>query len=475
MSTAELGLYNITFSIFLVMITLVGSSIPLTISKITSVNDSSNRKDFTNYSVTSGMILSTLTSVFICLAIVVCKPVFVLILGSTLPFEILLMLIPAIVSTAIYSSVRGFLWGRENYFAVSMVEFIEQILRIVFCLLFVFSGIISSPVLAVSIAYSIACLLTTGLGIGFYFRNGGHFQFKKGYYKEIIRSSTPLTAVRFLSSVLSPIIAIILPLRLQALGLSKTMALSELGVVTGMTLPILSIPSTIIGALCMILIPRVTTASKSSNQTHLNVQIKYYLKFTISCVFLFIPVFIALGQPIAMFFFDNQSAGVYLTNASWIIVPMCISQITTSILNALNQETKTFYYFIISNLALLICVTLLPKYVGIQAMLYGSGIGSIILSILNIYKIKKLTHFRSQVLLICLYHTLIVIPITMLVKYVYNIMILIANNFVSICISGLVACVCYLSLLFVFNILDVYLIKDTAVKITTKSIKIKCI
>ena len=47
MSTTDLGIYNLTLSVYMVLITLVSASIPLTISKITSNNNSKTENVFT--------------------------------------------------------------------------------------------------------------------------------------------------------------------------------------------------------------------------------------------------------------------------------------------------------------------------------------------------------------------------------------------------------------------------------------------
>lgn len=453
MSTMELGVYNVTLSIYMVLITLVGSSIPLTISKITSTNKSNNQEYNTKYSVTSSLIYSSILAIVTSIIILIFKPLFVNILGSSLGFDILITLVPSILFTALYSQIRGYLWGLENYFAVSMVEFVEQILRILFCVLFVALGVFSSPVIAVGVALSIACGLSTLYGFVLYFKNNGKFGYKKGYFKEIIVSSAPLTGLRLFSSLLQPIVAVILPLILVNFGISKSSALSELGIIMGMSMPLLSIPSTIIGALCMVLVPRISSC-RNNNQKLLSIQIDNYIDFSIICLFLFLPIFISIGLPICSFVFDNISAGIYLAHSAWIIIPMGLSQITSSILNALNQEQKSFIYYIISSIFMLIAVIILPKFIGIKAMTFSIGISTIILSILNFLKIKKLTNYSPKITIKLIPHLLLNLPVVLVTKLSYNWIRLVVPDFFAIAVCCFVSIICYIGLLFVFNILN---------------------
>lgn len=465
MTTTDLGIYNQTLSIYMVLITIVSSSIPLTISKITSLNKSNNRNFQTHYSITSSLILSTFLSIILCLLCLILKPLFLVILGNNLGYTIILWLLPSIIFTAIYSQIKGYLWGIENYFAVSMVEFFEQILRILFCMIFVVLGIFDSPIIAVCTALSIACGISTIYGFYLYFKNGGKLKYRNGYYKDIIKSSAPLTGVRIISSLLQPIVAIILPLQLTKLGMSQEYALSELGIIMGMSMPLLSIPSTIIGALCMILIPRVSSNNKKEDMC---IQFNNYLKFSIICLFMFIPIFITLGMPICTFVFNNSIAGLYLSHATWIIIPMGISQITTSILNALNQEKQTFLYFLISSIFMIVIVIFLPKFIGIKAMILGMGIGNTILAIINLWRIKKLTNYNSNIISKLTYQLLLNLPILTITKLSYNILCNYFNTFFTIIICCIISIISYIGILFVFNVLDFKSIKTFLSKLLKK-------
>lgn len=466
MTTTELGIYNLTLSVYMVLITIVGASIPLTISKITANNNSLNKSNETRYSVTSSLVLTTTISIILSTLLLISKPLLTLIIGDPMGYEMIVYLIPSIIFTAIYSQIRGYLWGIENYFAVSIVELLEQILRILFCILFILSGIIANPVIAVCVALSIACGLSTLFGIFLYFRNNGRFKYKSGYYKEIIRSSLPLTCVRFFGSLLQPLIAIIIPIRLCALGMSKSMALSDLGIVMGMTMPLLSIPSTIIAALCMILIPRI---NNSSDKEDINKQLKNYLTFTISCIFLFIPAFIALGSEVCNFVYGNIDAGICLSSTAWTMIPMGIAQITTSILNALNQENKTFLYYIISSIILIVLCVFLPNIFGVQSMLIANGISSCILSMLNINKIKKLTNLKSNLNKSIIIHALLSLPVLLLTQYSYNILIHYMNSFFSIMLTCIISVISYLILLVIFGAFELSIIKDYILKLSKRN------
>ncbi len=450
MTTTDLGIYNITLSIFMVLLTIVGSSIPLTISKITAKNNSLGKNSRSSHSVTSATILNLIIALIICGITLCCKPLINTLIGDENGYIIIISLLPSIIFTAIYSGLKGYMWGLENYFSVSIVEFVEQILKIALCFVFILSNLFLNPVLAVAQAMNISCGLSTLLGVYLYLKNSGRFSYKKGYFKEIIISSTPLTFVRLLSSLIMPLITIIIPLRLVSPVLTRSEILSDLGVLMGMTMPLLSIPSTIIGALCMILIPKIS----GENKEQINNGINYYILFTISCIFLFIPAYMVLGKPICEYIFSNTQAGIYLSQQAWIMLPIGLSQISTSVLNALSLENRTFLYFIISNSALIIFTLIFTPLLGSGILVVGMGLSASITALLNFIQIKKKLGTKTRIMSLTISHILLSIPVILITTYTYNILSKYLSQLSTIALSGTISVVSFISLLFVFDIIN---------------------
>lgn len=68
----------------------------------------------------------------------------------------------------------------------------------------------------------------------------------------------PITAVRAGGSLVGSAVAVLLPAMLIRAGATQTEALQMFGVVSGMAIPILSIPSTVIGSISLVLVPELS-------------------------------------------------------------------------------------------------------------------------------------------------------------------------------------------------------------------------
>ena len=451
---------------------MLASGTPLTISKLVSINNKNQKKN--HGIVTAGFIINLIIAIILSIFVLSFQNFFNLFFTDNLSYIILLTMIPAILSTGVYTALRGYLYGKEKYLHIGTVELIEQIFRIVFCfILIIFLFPANSPIPA-GISFGIAGVLSTVIGVFVYIKCGGKFGNPKGNFKTIIKTSTPITLVRLGGSLIVPLISIILPLRFVSAGFTNEFALAQIGIILGMTLPLLSIPSTIVGAFSTALIPRVALAYKEKNFKELNYEVNSSLNFSLILTYIVIPAFIALGEPICKFIFNSVEAGTYLSLGSFIMVPMTITQISTSVLNSIGKESKSFWIYLFSSVFLLASVYILPKYIGTNSIVVGMGLSSIISAIFNMIIIQKSSGLNNSYLKTIIYLTLLSIPIIFLTKFIFNIFITFIPLFFSLAISGIVSVGSYLILLSVFNILDIKIFyQGIKNKLSVKTLKIK--
>ena len=442
----------------MVFVTILSAGLPLTISKYTASDKVSNNKSHTYSIVSSGLKIEILISIILVLLIFIFKPLFITLLGYKESYYLLLSMIPAILATAIYSPFKGYLWGEEKYFRVSIVEFIEQIIKILLLIIFTTLNMNISSLLPIGITISISCVLSTIIGITFYFAMGGRLNIKSKQYKEILSSSIPLTTTRFFGSLIHPTISIILPFMLISIGYTKSQALSMLGIAMGMTFPLLTIPSTLIGSLSMVLIPEIASMLESGNTRSMTRQINSSVLFTICCSFICIPILMGLSEPICMLLFNNIEAGIYLKYSAWTILPTGLSSISTSILNSLGKEKYTFKYFIISTIITIIIIFTAPLFAGIHSLFIALGVGMTITFILNNRMINKTLNIKHTYIKQILILLLITIPTTLLSMWLYNIFLIMYGNLFALIISATITLMCFVLLLISFNIIDIRII-----------------
>ncbi len=468
-----LGVYQVAFSIFGVLLMLVSSGIPLVVSKLTAKYSTKKDMDSERRMMSGALIVSLIFSVTICLITLAISPLLNKILTDSRSVNILLVLLPAVVFSAVYSVFRGNLWGHDKYFGVCLTELIEQVLRIVICVLFfILLKDTIQGVTSASLSLTIACFFSAVVVVAMYFCQKGKLKKPDKSYKEIIKSSAPITAVRFATSMLQPLVAILIPLMLEKAGYTSSQALGLYGIAAGMTFPLLFVPTTLVGSLSMALIPDLSTAQTNCDLNHVKNRTSSSIAFALFISTFLVPFYIAVGEQVGLFFYDNAVSGQLLAKFAWVMIPMGLCNISTAILNGLGLETKSFINNIIGSVAMILGAVILPKFVGIDALGYSLGLCMTFTALLNVRKIKKSTQVRLNIFKPLLKMCLISIPVAALTSFLAGILEHFFTPFFVLFASCLIGGVVMLWLCFSFKVLDVESFKVKVKKFKIKKMKI---
>lgn len=446
-----LGIYQVALSVFMVLVVLVSSGLPLAVSKMTARFKVSGDARAANAVATGALLIGLILSVVLCLLIFLLRGAIGHIFTDYRCMEILLTLLPAVIASAVYSAFRGSLWGQRDYFSVGWTELAEQILRIVFFVIMLNFFFVSTDGATIAgWSMSLACVCSAILATWVYWKKGGRLASPRGYFKPVLKSSVPVTGVRTVSSLIQPVIAVLFPLMLVASGATSETALSLFGVAMGMTFPLLFLPSTVVGALSFTLIPELSTALVQKQHQLVQERVKTSLIFSVVISAMVIPFYMGLGSQITEFLFANQLSGEFLARAAWIMVPLGLSNITSSILNSFNLEVRSFINNLLGGIVLLLFVVALTGLMEVYALIWGFGACMTITTVLNITMIKKHIGLKLGLLKPMLLMAAFAVVCALLAKWVYGLCALVFPMFLSLSIGAVVAvggfvllCICF--------------------------------
>ena len=452
-----LGLYQVAFSVFMVLLTIIASGIPLIISRINAKYIAKKEYKKSKSFISVSLVYTLLLSLILCAIVLICKNLFAKMFPVERCIEILIVLLPGLVFSSVYSVLRGAMWSENNYFALCITELYEQVVHIVVGVLlidFTFSAIDNAVNLAWSM--SIACFFSMLLVVLLYFYYGGKLgKYKKGYLRPLIKQSSSITFMRVSGSFIQPLIAFIIPLRLIAIGYTKSQALSMFGVAVGMTIPLLFIPTTIIGSLSTALIPNISTALTENKSDYIKSKVKESVLFAMIISSLFIPVFLGMGENIGVFLFDNVLSGTLLVASAWVLIPLGLTNITSGILNSLGLEGKSFINFAIGAVVMFIALWILPPYFGINSIIWSMGINYIIIALLNILLIKRKLKIKLNILPCLTKLLLVILPTSALTAFVSNLGNYVFPMIINLLFSGSVCVGVFILMLGVLNIVNI--------------------
>ena len=136
-----LGIYQVAFSIFMVLMTIIASGLPLIISRMTSSFSVSKERKKEGSLVSTALIFAISLSILLCLVVLAFKNLFSSMFTDERCLQILIIMLPSLIFSAVYSVFRGAMWGKDNYFALCASELYEQIVRILICVILIGSSI----------------------------------------------------------------------------------------------------------------------------------------------------------------------------------------------------------------------------------------------------------------------------------------------------------------------------------------------
>ena len=457
-----LGMFQMASSILGLFLTLVSSGLPLSTAKMVSKYQTENNLAKKYKVVSSALVIAILVAILSSILIYVLKAFWGVILTDNRAVEILIILIPSILFSAIYAIFRGALWGDGDYFNCGLTELIEQIVR--FGLTFIFLLNITDTFIATknsAIAFNLTCLISAIITIIIYFKKCGKLHFKTGEYKHIIKSALPITGIRVANSFVQPLTSLIIPNMLILSGFSSTEAIGSFGVIMGMTFPMLFVPMSVVGSLSMVLIPSISSLMSKNNYAEIEKNISQSLQVSIFISIIFVVLYSSVGNLIGNVLYDNNLAGVLLQLAGVCVLPITLCNLTGSLLDALNLEVKSFINYIIGSVVLFVCLIGLTPFIGINSVIVSFFMSMTTISLLNLRKIKTaVPNFNFKFFQCIFKYVLIAIPSTMLGSFVSNICLNFFTQFFAGLIGGLIAIGSSLILISVFNLYNLNQLKN---------------
>ena len=450
------GVYQISLSVIGLLMTITASGIPITVSRLMIKHESEKRGDLIYKTVSAGILLCIITSISLSLIFWIFPNKLSFIFTDKRCLTVLKIILPGVIITSVYAVIRGFFWGKKKFLTYSIIEFLEELVMLIAGIILVNTMVdVEDGVNKAGYAVLISYVFSFVTAIIFFFMNKGVLSSPFSEIKPLIISSTPITLMRTATSLINTLIAIILPARLILYGSTPSLAMANYGELSGMSLPLLYIPSTLIGSIALVLVPELSNNYYGNNSVTLRRNIEEAVKCSLFISCMIIPVFLAMGKEIGIMVYKNENAGIYARNSCIMMFPMSISMITTSMLNSLNLERKTLLYYSIGAIFLIVSIYVLPKYVGIYSLIIGLLISYIITATCNLKLLKKTCKTPPRYKIFILTSVLFLIPSSLFGYLLKNLLLRFISLPLTVIISAISVVAFNYAFYKVFNLFDI--------------------
>ena len=165
-----------------------------------------------------------------------------------------------------------------------------------------------------------------------------------GMLRGILRISLPVAFGAYLRSALVTAENLLIPRGLELFGFSSADALTQYGLIKGMTLPVLTFPSAIISAFAMLLVPEVAETNIKGNSERISAMTHKALKATFLYSILAMSVFLFYGKAIGDLIYPQTDAGKYIFILAPIIPLIYVDFVVDSLLKALDKQVTSLKF-----------------------------------------------------------------------------------------------------------------------------------
>ena len=384
-----LGLYQMIFPVYGLGYSFAVSGIQMSISRFTAVkvskNDNVGMHNVLRLGTVFSLSLSLLAAFFLYFF---SHPIAAYILKNA-RLELLLKYISlALPFSSIHSCISSYYIGQKKVSVSAISQITEQIMRIfsvyIISTIAIIKGYAPSPVIAVA-----------GIIIGEFFADLvcfcfvfsdkiftikkliNKFQDKSPVkkittdFKEMISMAYPITLDRIIGSLLSSTEAMLIPFSLIKYGMTSDEAISTYGIFSGMALPLILFPSTIIGSLSQMILPDVAASYASGNLSRVE---RISKKLTSICVAVGIccsVFFYFSGEIIGKYIFSNSDAGLFISILAWLCPFLYIASTSAGILNGMGHTKTTFLINTFSSSLRIVFIYLIIPTYGMKGFLTG--------------------------------------------------------------------------------------------------------
>lgn len=467
MGATDLGIYQVALSFFFVLMTLTTSGLPLVSGKMTAAYDAKGEVKKSHALISAGLLVNILISALL-IGLVFAFQAPLTRVTSAESMTVLFILLPGLLFCAVAAAVRGHFWGKEKYTALSVIELLEQIVRISMCVVLFLCGM--GKTFAAALSLTVAVTFSGVLTVIYYKIKGGKFPSPKGQLRPLIETSAPISALRASSSLVNSLLAIAVPFLFAASGMSGDDALGMFGATIGMAMPLLYLPITVIGSLSYALIPTLSKADAEGNAREVRRQVETATKFSVVISALFIPLFFGVGKAAGVLLFDNEVAGDFLQMGGVLLIPIALESITSSMMNSLGMEKQGFVNYLIGTAAMFGVAFAFYGHFSPAVLCLSWGVSLTLSTVLDIICIRKKTGMSLGFIKTILQCVALALPCAFLAKWSFSILAFMPQILAAI-VAAALGCGFLFLLYGAFDLLGFHIAKGRRKKTKDKTLK----
>ena len=394
-----MGLYQLVMPVYSVLLSVTAVGLTAAVSSLTS-----EYQALGNLRAAGQVLRRCLAALFLllvlpCLAVVLFSDaISVYLLGDARTRLGLVLLLPCLLLTGVENLHKHAFYGAGLIRPPACTEMLEQLVRTVAVLGLLVLFLPQSPERTVGliVAGMVICEVFSSCTLTLLHRrytrrlppDRGRGESGRVLDRRILHIAVPSGLTALLGNLMGSVCAILIPQRLVAGGMEVSAAISAFGVMFGMSLPLLNLPTAFIAALGLVLVPKLAESAALGRRSEVHRRVSKAM----------------LGTSVLMLravLFRESSVGNYLAPLSVGVVLSCYQSVLSCSLNGVGRQPAAARNALISGAVELVIVFLtvgIPG-VGLRGYVWAFLISALVGVVLGAVSLRRATGLRLQIFL----------------------------------------------------------------------------
>jgi stage V sporulation protein B len=421
------GLYQLAYPFFIVLVTVITGGIPLAIAKMVAEAEGENRPEKSRQILRTGLALSIGLGIFFTIvALVSASWVSNVLLTDHRVYYTFIAMIPMIGIVAVSAIYRGYFQGRQNMIPSALSSVFESIVRIFFMLWF------SWLLLPKGIAFAAAGAML-GVTVG---EIGGMLAILWQYYviskkdkktnlipeshtvkpetiptdpgsvksttpilRRLLGVSIPVTASRLVGSFSYLLESIITVRSLALAGIATAAATAQYGALQGMVIPLLLLPGALTSSLAVSLVPSLSEAAARKDSPTIHKRMHQALRLALVTGAPFAVLMYVLAVPLCNLLYGNPDTAPMLKLMAPFALFLYVQAPLQAALQAMDRPGRALINTLIGAVVKIILIVILasqPEY-GIYGAIIAIIVNSVLVTLLHGYSVVSLISLSLRI------------------------------------------------------------------------------
>lgn len=308
----------------------------------------------------------------------------------------LILLIPCTTLTGVENMHKHFFYGSGLVKPPAVVELLEQLIRTaaVLGLLVLFLPQYPERVVGLIVCGMVVCEVFSALTLLILCRRAlrrsglsGPGEPARVRRHRIAAIALPVGANALLGNLMGAANAALIPQKLVEGGMAREAAMSQFGVICGMTMPMLALPTVFLGPLNLVLVPRLARACALGRKGEVSRLAGRAMGVVSLLTLPSMALMVVLGPDLGRVMFNQPDVGEFLIPLAVTMALSCYCSVLGSILNGIGQQKAVAAVSLLGGgLQLLFTMALVPlPGVGMSGYVAGAGAAAVVETVLCLW------------------------------------------------------------------------------------------